>query len=248
MRKIYLTLISLLLANTAAFAYKEAGFIYPDEADCPKLRTSAPQINDFVPPGWIVLHSAHGDLNGDSLTDTVLVVKGNKAKFKQKNNNMGVDIFDTNLRLMLVLFKERSGNVYKLAESNDNMVRGADFPTMDEPLDGVSIKRGVLNVNRQLFLNAGGWGASKTTYRFKWIGNRFVLIGADKHELQRNTGEESYYSYNFLTRKMNESHGNMGDINGKRKTVWKTIPGGQTKPMKLLTNLNEWQVMTNHYL
>jgi hypothetical protein len=67
------------------------------------------------------------------LGDTALVVQGNLATYKQKNDGIGGDVFDTNPRMVLILLKNPGGNGFRLAKMTRNIVGCADSPTMDEP-------------------------------------------------------------------------------------------------------------------
>lgn len=78
-------------------------------------------------------------MNGDKLNDIALVVKAQNKKYIQANSDMGVQIFDTNPRMLIVLFKNKNG--YTLGELNKTIIPIADGPTMDEPFKSVAIKK-----------------------------------------------------------------------------------------------------------
>lgn len=202
---------------------------------------------DFVPKGWSILGKASGDLNGDKVIDEALVVRANIAKYKQKNSGLGTKDYDTNPRLLLVLLKNADGSGYRLADQTKNIVAGADYPTMDEPFEKVAIKSGVLEIFVQSFYNAGSWSASNTVYKFQYKDGTFVLIGAEHDEVQRNTGEESSYSYNFLSGKVRIASKTI-ESNLAKRVSWKRIPRRKLRKFDDFKKLYEWEVVPTCYL
>jgi len=70
-----------------------------------------------------------------------------------------------------------------------------------DPLDegGISIARQSLKVNLHYWYSCGTWSVTSRTYTFKLQGQRFRLIGFDKMEFMRNSGEGEELSVNLLT-------------------------------------------------
>src|SRR4051812_39437400 len=82
-------------------------FNLPLNSDYPNLPKSAKSINDFVPKDWETVGKAQGDLNGDKIEDSALVIKANLSKFLNKNDGLGSHPFDTNPRILVILFKDK---------------------------------------------------------------------------------------------------------------------------------------------
>ena len=224
MKNLFLIPCSLfLLSMSSPCLADEPSFKHPTAADYPTVRKEAARIADFVPKGWTIMGKASGDLNGDKINDEALVIRANVAKYKQTNTGLGTNEFDTNPRLLIVLFKNPSGSGYRLAEITKNIVAGADYPTMEEPFQKIAIRNNVLEIYVQSFYNAGSWSASNTVYKFQNRDGAFVLIGAEHDETQRNSGEESSYSYNFLSGKLSVASKNMESDLAKH-VRWKKIP------------------------
>src|SRR5215813_314565 len=101
MRKLFFVVI-LLLAAKIAFAQDK--FVFPKESDYPDLIESGKNGEAFVPEGWQLLDDYSGDLNGDTLPDYAMVVQGRSEKFINKNNGLGTDPFNTNPRILIILF------------------------------------------------------------------------------------------------------------------------------------------------
>jgi hypothetical protein len=82
---------------------------------------------------------------------------------------------------------------------------------LDDPLSegGVAIEGGALRVTLGFFASAGSWTTSTTTYTFRHQNGRFELIGFDRDETQRNTGETSGTSINYSTGQARLTSGNI---------------------------------------
>ncbi len=237
----------LLLSLSTHCLADEQSFKYPTVADYPTIRKEGSRVAEFVPKGWSVLGKASGDLNGDKISDEALVIRANIAKYKQKNTSLGTNEYDTNPRLLLVLLKNSVGGGYRLADQTKNIVAGADFPTMDEPFEKIVIKNNVLEIFVQSFYNAGSWSASNTVYKFQDKDGAFVLIGAEHDEVQRNTGEESSYSYNFLSGKVRIASKTI-ESNLAKRVSWKKIPKRKLRKFADFKTLYEWEVVPTCYL
>lgn len=241
MKRILLTLIFLCGVHTI---FGQDDFTMPTDADYPKLPASASRPADFIPAGWKIMSEAEGDLNGDKRQDFVLVIKANNEKFLNKNEGLGDDVFDTNPRILAILFWEN--DKYKLVLQSNSFIAMADSPTMSEPFQGVKITNGVLQFDFEIFMSAGGWGMSNQNYKFRYQNGDFVLIGADKTDVQRNTGEMETRSYNFSTGKVQIKTGKTSS--DKEKVKWRTF---RSKEKKTLSNYGkpfEWEVEKDYFL
>ncbi|MDH3743219.1 MAG: hypothetical protein OER56_16635, partial [Hyphomicrobiales bacterium] len=87
---------------------------------------------------------------------------------------------------------------------------------------GLSIKNGVLNVQINLFMSAGGWDAGSRTFRFRHQGGQFKLIGFDSSNVHRGSGETTDVSVNYLNRKAKVATGSIE--NDIVKTKWSRLP------------------------
>ncbi len=243
---IFLALAALL--PQPSFSQTDSEFRFPDNSDYPKVRATGATVESFIPKGWTTLGKAKGDLNGDKLDDVAIVLKAELPEFKQDNSTgFGARLFDTNPRMLLILFKEPKKKEYRLAEQNNNLIVVPDTPTMLEPFDFLSIKNGALEVNFMLLYSAGTWSASKTCYKFRYQGNQFVLIGADKHELQRNSGDKTDFSINFLTGRMKVST-SIPREEFTSQTIWSKFRSRQLRTMSSFKSLYEWQARPGLYL
>ncbi len=244
MKKLLAVLIFLF---NCSIVFAQEDFRFPTESDYPKLSASARNFDEFIPPNWKLMGKATGDLNGDKIQDVVLVVQGTYAEFIQKNDGLGGGEFDTNPRMLIITFKNAAQNRHELAEQSKTFIITPDSPTMTEPFQSVKIAGGVLQLNFEIFYSVGSWGTSQASYKFKQINGEFALIGADKTESMRNSGETETRSYNFLTNKMSVTTGNFSKA-AKAKTKWKTYKIAKLKTLRTFLKPFDWEIEKDYFL
>ena len=239
MKKLLLIILIILLNLTFAFGQD---FNFPTDADYPQLKKYGQKIEDFVPKKWTMVAKEFGDLNGDKISDCAIVIKGNDKNFLNKNDGLGVPEFDTNPRMLVILFKNAAEKRYEIAEQSNTFIITPDSPTMTEPFQSVKIKDGVLQLNFESWYSAGSWGTSQSSYKFRYINGEFALIGADKKEFMRNSGDMEIRSYNFLTNKMSVTTGDEFDQKVKKQVKWKTYKVGKLKTFRSFVKPFGWEI------
>src|SRR5687768_6624673 len=187
------------------------------EAVYPALPRQAASAEGFVPAGWAVESQASGDLNGDGIADLALVLHEQDQENVVAHDGLGESPLDTNPRILAVAFGRRSGG-FVLELENHTLIPRREVPTLEDPLSegGIAIEGGTLRVTMGFFASAGSWGTWKTTYTFRHQNGRFELIGFDRDETQRNTGETSGTSINYST---GEAKLTSGNIESDEETV-----------------------------
>jgi len=243
MNKLLIILFILLSCGSLQHVFSQ-DFNRPQGSDYPNLPKSGKSITDFVPQDWETVGKAQGDLNGDRLEDCALVIKANLSKFLNKNDGLGSDPFDTNPRILVILFKDKDG--YKLAKQSNTFIVPPDAPTMTEPFQVVTIKNGVLELSFELFASAGSWSMTSSSYRFKFLKGEFVLIGADKTDSMRNSGEMESRSYNFLTSRLKVSTGKFSS--DREKVRWRTYRLRKLKTLDTFKAPFSWKIEADYYL
>ncbi len=245
MKEKILTILIILLA--VGFINAQEDWNHPKKEDYPKIKRSGSSVNSFVTRNWKIIGKAFGDLNRDRKSDAVLVLRGNFAKFRNKNDEgmLGRDIFDTNPQILVILFRNKSGKGYRLVEQNNRFIIQADGPTMSEPFQKVSIKRNVIKFDFENWYNAGSWSAFYVSYKFRYQNGKFMLIGADKTSRIRNTGEEELTSFNFLTKKVQIVK--TDPETEKKKTSWKKLNFGGIKTIKTLLPF-QWEIEEDYWI
>lgn len=136
MQKLFLILI-ILLNSATAFAQN---FKMPAASDYPSPEKYGQKIEDFVPKNWKLIDKAVGDLNGDKIQDGVIVVKENNAKFINKNDGLGVPEFDTNPRMLIVLFRNKTEKRYEIAEQSNSFIIIPESPRCLNPSNRRKLK------------------------------------------------------------------------------------------------------------
>lgn len=240
-----LSIILFIFVSLGSFQHVfSQDFNRPKNSDYPNLPKSGKSINDFVPKDWETVGKAQGDLNGDKIEDSALVIKANLSKFLNKNDGLGSNPFDTNPRILVILFQDQDG--YRIAKQSNTFIVAPDSPTQLEPFQELRIKNGVLELRFELFSSAGSWSMTSSSYRFKFLNGEFVLIGADKTDSMRNSGEMESRSYNFLTSRLKVSTGNFSS--DREKVRWRTYRLKKLKTLDTFKAPFSWKIESDYYL
>jgi hypothetical protein len=195
----------------------------------PSFAASSDPFAQWVPSGWKVIAKDEGDLNRDGIDDVVLVTEEtNPANFKKKpEGSLGPDILNLNPRRLIILLRSSSGLNETLRRDDLLPSENAeDMGCLADPLGngGASIARGNLVIELQDSRSCGSYGVVKEKFTFRNQGTRFQLIGYDRNESSRSTGERSEYSTNYVTGKKKITTGLNDFRDFKAKVSWKTLP------------------------
>jgi hypothetical protein len=213
------------------------GFAYPS------IKSKGPNLAHFVPPHWTMLDSVTGDLNRDGAKDAVIILEYKDSVMLLNNDD---DTVLTQPRILLILFKSPSRDSFELQEQSSSFILRHENSAMDDPYQGISIDKGMLKMDFHLFYNMGSWYTTNSTYKFRYDGKRFILIGADLSTIHRATLDFEHYSYNFLTKKRIHTKGN--DQKGSKKTRVNRV--NILKPMTFETFIEpfSWEIENGIYL
>jgi hypothetical protein len=236
-----------LLTTVGTYAQDEDPWVKPKPADYPVIAKNAPTVAGFIPVGYKLVKSVTGDLNGDKVPDAAVHIMGTSKQFLNKNEGLGGDIYDTNPRILVILFRDKPNGGYSLAEQSNTFIIAPYSPVSTEPFQDMSIRKGVLEISFELWQSAGGWGATNASYKFKFTGGEFSLIGADSMDYQRNSGDSETRSYNFLTNRLRITKGSMSsDKPGKVR--WKTLKKQKLKTFETFPIPFEWEIEPDVFL
>ncbi len=160
--------------------------------------TAPPQ----APAGWKVVSTTSGDLTGDGKADLVQVIQRTDPNLVIRNERLGANELDTNPRRLLIL--ARAGTGYRQIAAVDGFIPpagDAESSCLADPLEegGIAITRGVLSIDLRYWLSCGSYGVTGTTFKFRHEAGRFLLIGFDRMEFSRSSGQGEKVSVNFLT-------------------------------------------------
>jgi hypothetical protein len=138
---------------------------------------------------------------------------------------LGESVLDTNPRRLLVLVNK--GGRQELAASSDSVIPPAgseDNACLADPMEegGVSIARGALRVSMQNWLSCGSYGVTNRSFTLRLERGRLRLIGYDRLDFSRSSGEGERLSVNYLTGRYSKTTGLVivGDGPERPKTVW----------------------------
>ncbi len=213
---------------------------WAQDDDAPPVRYPAMPVqaggpDGFVPAGWRMEYWQRGDLDADGLDDLLMVVRMRDPKNVLRNEGLGRDEFDTNPRILAVAFADDTG--YRLQFQNHALIPRPDSPVMDDYLEGpesLKIARGAFQVTLHSFASAGSWSMGNATFTFRYQAGCFRLIGYDDDGTQRNTGETTDISVNFIT---GEAIVTTGSIEND-KTRAKTHALGK-KPLRCIAEVGD---------
>lgn len=222
------------------------GSVYGQNFPYPKIDASGKNITDFIPHNWTLLDSARGDLNNDRSNDLAFIIQYRDSISLIKTGNDFSDTVTTQPRILIISFYDPGTKQYKLIEQNNTFILNHDNPNMEEPFQDISISKGVLIIDFHIFMNMGGWGMSNNTYKFRYKKKDFLLIGANYNSTNRASGETEDRSYNFRSKRVKISIGNIAT--DKQKIEWRNFQIEKLKTLKNFIQPFTWEVEKNYYL
>lgn len=194
-------LAALTLALPAAAAAQEEEDGALPAVTYPSLPDSAANAAGFVPQGWQLEASAAGDLDRDGRSDIAMVLKMDDPANVLPNEGLCGDTIDTNPRILAVALAEAGGG-YRLGTSSQELIPRRDNACAVDWFgapEQLSIARGVVRVDLERFMSAGGWDMGTTSFTFRWEQGDLRLIGFDYRNIGRNSGDVNGLSINYLT-------------------------------------------------
>jgi hypothetical protein len=193
----------------------------------PAFAGDARPFSEWIPKGWKLIAHTSGDLNRDGLEDAVLVAEQtDPANFRQNRESPGASALNLNPRSLIILFGTPGG--FRKIFGRDDLLpseHDEEVPCLADRLggSGVSIKRRNLVIELHTWLSCGSYGVTHETFTFRPEGARFRLIGYDRSEFSRSSGEQSEFSINYLAgrKKITKELNAFGD--SKPKVSWEKL-------------------------
>lgn len=252
MNKILITFL-FLFVSLPLYAQSEFPWQMPVASDYPEIPRFGRSVSSFVPSGFKVFKSASGDLNEDGHKDAALVVIGTSEKFLYNSKDGWVKDFDTNPRILLILFKEPKNGGYKLIAQNNSYIPSQDSPSQSEPLQNLSIRRGVLRLDFEIWYSMGSWGATNSNHKFRYQNGEFFLIGADREDYMRNDSTTNISSYNFSTmrvKRVEKTRENLDSRPAFRKPIitWERIRNSKIRRLSELGQAFSWEIEKDAFI
>ena len=200
----------MLLAPAGTLARELPAVTYPP------LPAQAATAQAFVPKGWRIEARADGDLDGDARADLALVLRS-RDPANVIPEEMCEKHFDTNPRRIAILLAKPGGG-YRLAVENHALIPRRDNACQVDPFSGIAIERGVLRLDLERMMSAGGWDMGTTTFKWRWRDRALTLVGFDYSNVKRNTGALSALSINYSTGRVRIAAGNIAS--DREKVRW----------------------------
>ena len=158
------------------------------------LKQQGVSAESITPQGW-EHHEAIGDLNNDGIKDLVLLAKPN-FKDMMMTRDDGYE-YNFNPYILAIYFGQSNG-IYRQWRQYDTLFEGdTEWHTVE--VDVEVTERGILNISTNSFSSAGSYGNNLDKYTYRFQNGDFYMIGMETTEMQRNTGEMTTVSENYLT-------------------------------------------------
>jgi hypothetical protein len=177
----------------------------------PKLAAQGSTLSSLIPQNWKAIDTVYGDLNHDAQNDMALILE-----FIQPVTELrAYGDADTEIikefqkpRILAIYFKQKKK--FAIALQNNNFIlRANEGGTYGDPYDGLTIDSNTL----QLTFRGGSNWRWKLDYQFRYTQHNWILINATNLYFHDASGEMEEKSYNFITREVKETRGNLKSIN-----------------------------------
>jgi len=207
------------MLSLAAFGLGLVLYLVPAwaEVTAPAVPKTGKTLGAFVPTGWKILKQAEGDLNKDSLPDTVLILASGVEDGDSE------DRFDAP-RPLLLLLKQTDGG-YSLAGNYSNVVLckmcGGVF---GDPLEDLRIDRGTV-VIKHYGGSSDRWGF---THKYRFQDGDWYLIGETDLSHNSFTPLRDVTDHNLLTGDIVEEK---TDKHGQKTIKKSKVPKAPLKKM-----------------
>ncbi len=210
------SLLALLLAAAPAAGPGQPLDLPP--VRYPEVPIAARAADGFVPAGWAIVARQTGDLDADGRDDVVLLMRmRDPANILPVPAGNRTERFDTNPHLLAVAFGERGGG-YRLAASNHRLFPRPIRPfTGEEPLGEETIR-----IERGGLVLWFGYLRGQASYRFRWRGGAFRLIGYESSGASGGCVET--ISINYLTGRARVT--NEPISSDRTREAWRALTGG----------------------
>lgn len=232
----------LLLMVFTQLTFAQKTFLFP------KVKAQGNSVEQLTPIGWTILQKATGDLNNDGSDDMAIVFESYEVteEIRTYGDNNSAIIKETQKpRILSIFFKDATSGIYRLSvQNNDFILRASEGGKIREPLNPISIK------DQQLYLRFKG-GAEwrwEMGYTFKYEKKDWFLTSAISLYFNQNTGDMTERVYDFKTRELFTTVGNLHRRAISNRTVSEVLYFSQLRTFKTFKKPWAWEIMPDVYL
>ena len=184
------------------------------QTEYPWLNLNGISAESFVPPGWSLISKTEGDLNKDQLNDLAIVVE------KADSYEIDGETKTNTLRILGIFLKQKNGSYIKHTQSNTFIISRKNENNF-EPFQGLSVtNEGYLEILFQHWTADAVWFVTIHSYKFTLQNNKFELVQYNTNETDRNTGESTDISVDFVAKKKHIYISNyLTDVTPQEETI-----------------------------
>ncbi|MDQ7948467.1 MAG: hypothetical protein REI78_00705 [Pedobacter sp.] len=211
----------------------------------PKLPLRGSAISGLVPSNWKAIDTARGDLNADGLPDLALVLEFNSAVAEMRAYGDA----DTEIikeiqkpRILAIYFKRKKTYDFAM-QNNDFMLRDKEGGIYGDPYEGLAISNNILTLS---FRGGSNW-RWKLDYQFRLLHQQWTLIAAKNSYYHNASGEVDEKDYNFLTKEVKETIGNLHTENSN-KTTTAPLYFGNLRTFSTFKKPWTWEIRKDEFL
>jgi hypothetical protein len=214
--------------------------------DFPSLPIYGTTIANVTPSHWTVINTTYGDLNGDKKQDLVLILEYDYpvAELRAYGNPDTEIIKEVQKPRMLAIYFRQSENRFVFALQNNNFIlRDKEGAAAEDPFDGITIANNTLNLR---FKGGSSW-RWKLDYQFKYEQQHWTLINAKNLYYNSGSGEMEEKNYNFLTRKVKATTGNLNN-DALAKVSFYDLSVNKLRTFDTFKKPWTWEITKDNYL
>lgn len=214
----------------------------------PKLIKQGKDLATLTPTNWKVIGSATGDLNQDQTADLAVILEYNLPISENRaygdNETELIKEFQRP-RILAIYFKNQQSQKYSISLQNNNFIlRANEGGILGEPFKDLSIANNQLSLK---FEGGSDW-RWKLNYDFTFKVNDWFLTKAKNTYYNVNSGEVVIKNYDFETRKMKQTKGNMFAIDEPNVETEDVIFFEQLRTFNTFKKPWTWEITKDNYL
>lgn len=183
------------------------------------LAQQGTSVQDIVPDGWIH-QEAQGDLNKDGIPDLAVVATPDfKENLRTRDDGY---VYNFNKPILAIYFGTGQGKL-QLWKQYDNVLPADEDENCSHEIKMEITSRNTLRISVMLFCSMGSYDTTVDYFTYRYQHGDFYLIGFDSEELQRNKGDCTEISENYLTWKRQVKHYNVFFYDKQPTEKWTRI-------------------------